>query len=118
MIDLNLYNIIDLAYIYFCRVTILAIFSLARISTLPKTGTCKMCSVGEAPGMCLGTPGLTYPGFGFVCLRCMTSVPHVFEMFSRYFESKQYRNLGQDMSGKNGMYGQPNFHLVMTDKVL
>ncbi len=98
MIDLNLYNIIDLAYICFCRVTIRAIFPgrvLARISTLPKISR-----------------------FGFVCVRCMTLVPYVFEMLSRYFESKQYRNLGQDMSGKNGMYGHPNFCLVMTDKVL
>ncbi len=61
---------------------------------------------------------LKYLGFGFVCVRCMTLFSYVFETLSRYFESKQYRNLGQDMSGKNGMYGHPNFCLVMTDKVL
>ncbi len=62
---------------------------------------------------------LKYLGFGFVCMWCMTSVPYVFKTLSRYFESKQYRNPGQDMSGKNGMYGHPNFRIViMTDKVL
>ncbi len=35
----------------------------------------------------------------------MTSVPYVFETLSRYFESKQYRNPGQDVAGKNGTYG-------------
>ncbi len=39
--------------------------------------------------------------------RCVTLVPHVFERLSRYFESKQYRNPGQDASGKNGTYGHP-----------
>ncbi len=39
--------------------------------------------------------------------RCMTSVPYVFETLSRYFESKQYRNPGQDVTRKNGTYGHP-----------
>ncbi len=39
--------------------------------------------------------------------RCMTSVPCVSEMLTRYFESKQYRNPGQDASRKNGTYGHP-----------
>ncbi len=77
--------------VYF-RVTIHAIFPgcvLARISILSKI-------------------------FRFwICLRvqtdwCMPSVPYVFEMLSRYFESKQYRNPGQDASGKNGTYGHPS----------
>ncbi len=43
----------------------------------------------------------------WLCLRvqtCMISVPYVFESLSRYFESKQYINPGQD---KNGTYGHP-----------
>ncbi len=46
MIDLNLYNIIDLAYICFCRVNMRAIFPghvLARISTLPKISRFWLC---------------------------------------------------------------------------
>ncbi len=46
MIDLNLYNIIDLAYICFWRVTIRAILPgrvLARISTLPKISRFWLC---------------------------------------------------------------------------
>ncbi len=39
----------------------------------------------------------------------MTSVPYVFETLSRYFESRQYRNPGQDASGKNDTYGHPIF---------
>ncbi len=45
----------------------------------------------------------------WLCLRVQTdrclTVPCVFERLSRYFESKQYRNPGQDPSGKNGTYG-------------
>ncbi len=61
---------------------------------------------------------IAYLGFGFICVRCMTLFPYVFETLSRYFESKQYRNPGQGMSGKNSMYGHPNCHLVMSKKML
>ncbi len=39
-------------------------------------------------------------GLRMLTYRCMTSVPYVFETLSRYFESKQFRNPGQDVSGK------------------
>ncbi len=71
--------------------TIRALFPgriLARISILPKISRIWLC-------LCVQTD------------RCMTSVPYVFEMFSRYFESKQYRNPGQDASRKNGTHGHP-----------
>ncbi len=35
----------------------------------------------------------------------MASVPFAFEMLSRYFESKQYKNPGQHASGTNATYG-------------
>ncbi len=67
-------------------VTIRAIFPgriLARISILPKISRIWLCLHVQTD-------------------RCMTLVPYVFEMLSRYFESKQNRNPGQDASGKNG----------------
>ncbi len=103
MIDLHLYNIIDLAYICFCRATIRAIFPgriLARISdhvsTLPKISRFWLClrAVYDVVSLCFRNA---------LVVRC---------------KSKQYRNPGQDISGKNGMYGQPNFYLVMPDKEL
>ncbi len=76
-------------------VTMRAIFPgsiLARISILPKISRIWLCLRVQTD-------------------RCMTSVPYVFEMLSRYFESKQYRNPGQDASGKNGTYGHPSHDL-------
>ncbi len=61
---------------------------------------------------------LKYLGFGFVCVRCMTPVPYVFETLSRYIESKQYRNPGQDASGKNGTYGHPMLWYISESDIL
>ncbi len=75
------------------RVNMRAIFPrriLARISILPKISRIWLCLRVQTD-------------------RCMTSVPCVFETLSRYFESKQYRNPGQDASGKNGTYGHPRY---------
>ncbi len=69
--------------------TICAIFPghiLARISILPKISRIWLCVQTD---------------------RCVTSVPYVFETLSRYFESKQHRNPGQDVSRTNGTYGHP-----------
>ncbi len=60
--------------------TICAVFPvriLARISILPKISRIWLCLRVQTDW-------------------CMTSVPYVFETLSRYFESKQYRNSGQD----------------------
>ncbi len=71
-------------------------------------------------------PDASWPGFlhyvsrFWLCLRAVYDIVSLCfsKTLSRYFESKQYRNPGQGMSGKNGMYGHPNCHLVMSDKVL
>ncbi len=99
MIDLNLNNIIDLACVCFFWVTMRAIFPgriLARISTLLKISRFWICL------------HVVYD-IGSLCFQNALEVPK---------GSKHNRNPGQDLSGKNGMYGHPNFRLVMTDKVL
>ncbi len=75
---------------YIVMVTIRGIFPrriLARISILPKISSIWLCLRVQTD-------------------RCMTSFPYVFETLSR-FESKQYRNPGQDTSRKNGTYRHP-----------
>ncbi len=74
------------------RVTICAIFPghvLSRISILPKIFWFWLCLHVQTD-------------------RCVTSVPYVFEMLSRYFESKQYRNSAQDAPRKNVTHGDTN----------
>ncbi len=66
---------------------------LARISILPKISRIWLCLRVQTD-------------------RCMTRFLMFSKRISRYFESKQYRNPGQDASWENGTYGHPNICLV------
>ncbi len=75
------------------RVTIRTIFPrciLSRISILPKISKIWLC-------LCVQTDVCRYD-IGSLCF---------FKRSRGTFESKQYRNPGQDASGKNGKYGHP-----------
>ncbi len=79
------------------RVTIGAIFPgrvLARISILPKISRIWLCLRVQTD-------------------RCMTRFLMFSKRISRYFESKQYRNPGQDASWENGTHGHPNNEMLL-----